>query len=274
MGAEGKIALETNKAYIKPLLEKEIAAKGYGDDMCVELIKSKYPQGCEKNIVDSLLDREIPSGGLPADAGALILNVGTVCAISDAFRLGKPLIERPLTISGGACDKPCNLRVPIGTMVGDLIPEVFTLKRGETSKIISGGPMMGFAMTNAMFPITKGTSGITFMTRDETYLVDETPCIGCGRCVEACPMHLTPVMMMYSIKAHNFEDAEKFGLMDCIECGCCSYVCPANIRLVQRFRWGKSVIRQQLADKKAADAAKTAAPANSASGANQNGGTK
>lgn len=258
MGAEGIIALETNKDYIKPLLEKEIAAKGYGDDIKVALVKTKYPQGCEKNIVEAVLGREIPAGALPADAGTIIINVGTVCAISDAFRLGKPLIERSLTISGGACEKPCNLRVPVGTMIGDLIPEVFTLKAGATAKIISGGPMMGFAMTNAMFPVAKGTSGVIFLTKDETYLTDESPCIGCGGCVDACPMHLTPVMMVRELKAENYDGAKKFGLMDCIECGCCSYVCPANIRLVQRFRLGKAIVRQQMADAKAKAAAQSA----------------
>ena len=173
MGAEGIIALETNKDYIKPLLEKEIAAKGYGDDIKVALVKTKYPQGCEKNIVEAVLGREIPAGALPADAGTIIINVGTVCAISDAFRLGKPLIERSLTISGGACEKPCNIRVPVGTMIGDLIPEVFTLKAGKTAKIVSGGPMMGFAMTNVMFPVAKGTSGITFLTKEESQKVIE-----------------------------------------------------------------------------------------------------
>src|SRR5574344_1250589 len=266
MGAEGKIALETNKAYIKPLLEKEIAAKGYGDDMCVELIKSKYPQGCEKNIVDALLDREIPSGGLPADAGALIMNVGTVCAISDAFRLGKPLIERALTISGGAVVSPKNVRVPVGTNVGDLIPEVVQLKSGEVAKIISGGPMMGYAMTNAMFPVVKGTSGGIFLTKKETFTDEESPCLGCGACVHVCPMNLTPVMMARTIRANDIEQAKKFGLMDCIECGSCAYVCPAHVRLVQRFRYGKSVVRARAAEAKT----KAAAASNAASA----GGTK
>lgn len=256
-GAQGIIALEDNKKYLVPVLEKEIASRNYSKDMAVALCKTKYPQGCEKNVVEAVLGIEIPSGGLPADAGAVISNVGTLCAISDAFRLGKPLIERGLTISGGAVEKPCNLKVPVGTIVGDLIPEYFTLKEGKTAKIISGGPMMGFAMTSTQFPVAKGTSGITFLTKEETYLVDESQCISCGKCVDACPMHLTPVMMVRSIKAENLEGAKKFGLMDCIECGCCSYVCPANVRLVQRFRIGKGIVRAKMAETKTKEASKS-----------------
>ncbi len=256
-GAQGIIALEDNKKYLVPVLETEIASRNYSKDMAVALCKTKYPQGCEKNVVEAVLGIEIPSGGLPADAGAVISNVGTLCAISDAFRLGKPLIERGLTISGGAVEKPCNLKVPVGTIVGDLIPEYFTLKEGKTAKIISGGPMMGFAMTSTQFPVAKGTSGVTFLTKEETYLVDESQCISCGKCVDACPMHLTPVMMVRSIKAENLESAKKFGLMDCIECGCCSYVCPANVRLVQRFRIGKGIVRAKMAETKAKEASKS-----------------
>lgn len=250
---DGIIALETNKAYLQPVLEEAI--KKSGKNISIALCKTKYPQGCEKNIVDAILGKEIPAGGLPADVGAIITNVGTVCAISDAFRKGMPLIDRPLTISGGAVEKPCNIRVPVGTIVGDLIPDVFALKQDATVKIISGGPMMGFAMTSTQFPIAKGTSGITFLTKDETYLVDESQCINCGHCVDACPMHLTPVMMVNSLKADNIEAAKKFGLMDCIECGCCSYVCPANVRLVQRFRIGKGIVRTKMAEEKAKAAA-------------------
>ena len=251
---KGIIALETNKAYIQPALENEIQKSGK-TNISVALCKTKYPQGCEKNIVDAILGKEIPAGGLPADAGTIICNVGTVCAISDAFRKGMPLIDRPLTISGGAVEKPCNVRVPVGTIVGDLIPDVFTLKQNATVKIVSGGPMMGFAMTSTQFPIAKGTSGITFLSKEETYLVDESQCINCGHCVDACPMHLTPVLMVNSLKADNIESAKKFGLMDCIECGCCSYVCPANVRLVQRFRIGKGIVRTKMAEEKAKAAA-------------------
>ena len=246
-GASGIIAMETNKAYIVPKLNEAIHEKKYDDDISVELVKTKYPQGGEKNLIQAVLGTEIPAGKLPADAGAVIINVGTVCAISDAFRLGKPLIERALTISGGACANPCNIRVPVGTLVSDLMPDTFTLKEGECAKIISGGPMMGFAMTSTQVPVAKGTSGVTFLTQKETYLTDEDPCINCGRCVSVCPMHLTPVMIVKELKADELELAKKYGLMDCIECGCCSYVCPANLRLVQRIRVGKNKVRAQMA---------------------------
>ena len=250
VGADGIIALETNKAYIQAGLEEAIKKSGK-TNISIALCKTKYPQGCEKNIVDAILGKEIPAGGLPADAGAIISNVGTVCAISDAFRKGMPLIDRPLTISGGAVEKPCNIRVPVGTLVSDLIPDVFTLKQDATVKIISGGPMMGFAIPRTQFPVAKGTSGITFLTKQETYLVDESQCINCGHCVDACPMHLTPVMMVNALKAEDITAAKKFGLMDCIECGCCSYVCPANVRLVQRFRIGKGIVRTKMAEENA-----------------------
>lgn len=256
VGAAGIIALEDNKAYIKPSLEKIIVEKGYADDIRIMLVKTKYPQGSEKFIVSSCLGVEIPSGKLPADAGVIISNVGTICAISDAFRLGKPLIERSLTISGGAVENPCNLKVPVGTMISDLSPEYFSLKENSAVKIISGGPMMGFAMPDMNFPVAKGTSGITFLTKDETYLVDEEQCIGCGMCVSVCAMHLSPVLMVRELKAENISNAKKLGLMDCIECGCCAYACPANVRLVQRFRIGKSIVREQIAAAKAKEAVK------------------
>ncbi len=258
-GAYGIIALEDNKAYIKPLLDQTINAKCYGDDMKVQLVKTKYPQGSEKFIVSACLGVEIPSAKLPADAGCIICNVGTVCAISDAFREGKPLIERALTISGGAVENPCNIRVPVGTLISDLMPEVFNLKE-EPAKIISGGPMMGFAMINASFPVAKGTSGVTFLTEKETYLEDEDQCIGCGYCIRTCAMHLNPCLILRELKSANLDKAKKYGLMDCIECGCCAYVCPAKIRIVQRVRLGKSMVRAKMAEQKAkADAEKARA---------------
>ena len=260
--AKGIIVLEDNKAYILPELEKEIAAANYTDKMSVCLVKTKYPQGAEKFIVSAATGREIPSAKLPADAGCVISNVGTVCAISDAFRLGLPLIERSLTISGGAVEKPVNLRVPVGTIVSDLMPSCFTLKAegaGQAVKIISGGPMMGFAMSSADFPVAKGTSGVTFLTEKETFLEEESQCISCGSCVAKCAMRLSPALIVRELKAGNLEKAKRFGLMDCIECGCCAFVCPAKVNLIQRIRLGKGLVRQKMAEEKAKAAAKAAA---------------
>lgn len=259
--ATGIIVLEDNKAYLLPDLEKAITQGGFEKAMSVCLVKTKYPQGAEKFIVSAATGREIPSAKLPADAGCVISNVGTVCAISDAFRKGLPLIDRSLTISGGAVEKPVNVRVPVGTVVSDLMPEVFSLKAEgsaeEAVKIISGGPMMGFAMVSADFPVAKGTSGVTFLTEKETFLDEESQCISCGSCVAKCAMRLSPALIVRELKADNLEKAKKLGLMDCIECGCCAFVCPAKVNLIQRIRLGKGLVRQKMAEEKAKAAAKS-----------------
>ena len=259
--AEGIIVLEDNKEYLLPVLSKEITQNEYDDFMSICLVKTKYPQGAEKFIVSAATGREIPSAKLPADAGCVISNVGTVCAISDAFRKGLPLVERALTISGGAVEKPVNVRVPVGTIISDLMPDVFTLKNdgADNVKIISGGPMMGFAMMSADFPVAKGTSGVTFLTEKETFLEEESQCISCGSCVAKCAMRLSPALIVRELKAGNLEKANRFGLMDCIECGCCAFVCPAKVNLIQRIRLGKGLMRQKMAEEKAKAAAKAAA---------------
>ncbi|MDR3311955.1 MAG: electron transport complex subunit RsxC [Spirochaetaceae bacterium] len=243
---KGIIALEENKKELEPLLAQTIVEKGASDKVSVCMCKTKYPQGGEKNIVQSTVGREIPSGGLPADIGCVIQNVGTLCAISDAFRLGKPLIERALTVSGMGCENPQNIRVPIGTVIADLEGE--TIKHSDdVVKIISGGPMMGMAMQSTNFPVQKNTSGVLFLTARETDVSPESPCLGCGRCTVYCSCRLTPVMIVRSLKAGDTDAAIRFGLLDCVECGAWSCVCPAHIALTQHFRIGKAIVREQRA---------------------------
>lgn len=239
------IALEKNKAFLLDSLNEKIAALTdleHKIEVCI--VKTKYPQGAEKNLITALTGKEVPSGALPFTTGCIICNVGTTVAISEACRLGKPLIDRPLTISGGACSTPMNIIVPVGTLVGDLIPDPVQLT-DKVSKILSGGPMMGMSMQSADFPVVKGTSGVLFLTKKEAPVSRTMPCISCGMCIGACPMQLTPVLMRRDIDAGDIELAKKKGLMDCIECGSCSFVCPSDVPLVQTFKVGKKILRDQ-----------------------------
>lgn len=239
------IALEKNKAFLLDSLKAKIAELKdleYKIEVCI--VKTKYPQGAEKNLITALTKKEVPSGSLPFMTGCIICNVGTTVAISEAFRLGKPLIDRPLTISGGACKTPMNVIVPIGTLVGDLIPDPVQLN-DNVAKILSGGPMMGFAMQSADFPVAKGTSGVLFLTKKEAPEPKTMPCINCGMCIHACPMQLTPVLMRRDVDAGEIDLAKEKGLLDCIECGSCSFVCPSDIPLVQTFKVGKKILRDR-----------------------------
>lgn len=247
-----RIVLESNKAHLVPKLEE--AAKKVREEKGVSieviLVKTKYPQGAEKDIITAATGREVPAGKLPAAAGCVVCNVGTVCAISEAFREGKPLIERAFTVSGLGVKEPKNLSAPIGTLVSDLVGSEIQLQE-NVAKIISGGPMMGFSMQSAEFPILKGTSGILFLTESEIDVTDTSPCIGCGKCVEVCPMRLTPVMIVRSVQADSLVDAKNYGLMDCFECGSCAYICPATVLLVQIIRLGKNMERARISAEKA-----------------------
>jgi electron transport complex protein RnfC len=250
------IGMEDNKKKLVPLLEQEIRLRNYAGEITVGLCKTLYPQGGEKMLITALTGREVPSGGLPMDARCIVQNVGTLVAIAEAFSLGKPLIDRDLTVSGGACKLPKNIRAPIGTLLTDLPPAFMDIDYSRLRKILFGGPMMGFAVPTVAIPIQKNTSGIILMTAEETYATAETPCIHCARCIRNCPCRLSPAIMNDSLEAEDLDYAVKAGLMDCIECGSCTFVCPARIKLVQRFRVGKGRLRaRQQAAQAAAQAA-------------------
>jgi len=242
------IGLEDNKASLVTILEQEIRLNKHAIseelDITIGLCQTRYPQGGEKMLIKALTGREVPSGGLPMDAHCIVSNVGTLIAIAEAFTLGKPLIDRDLTVSGGACKTPKNLRLPIGAMITDLPPECMAIDYDRLRKIIFGGPMMGNAAATAAIPIQKNTSGIVLMTRQETRTDAENTCIRCGRCLRNCPCCLSPVIMNNALESQDMDEAVQAGLMDCIECGSCSYICPARIKLVQRFRVGKLRLRE------------------------------
>jgi electron transport complex protein RnfC len=253
--------MEDNKAFLGPRLEKAITDGKYPGSIEVRLCHTKYPQGGEKMLIKALTGREVPSGGLPGDSGCIVQNVGSLLAIAEAFTIGRPLIKRGLTVSGGACGHPRNIVAPIGTLLTDLPPDYLDIKWDKVQKIIFGGPMMGTAVPTAAIPIQKNTSGILFLTEEETYADEETYCIRCGRCVRNCSARLFPVLMNNALEAGDLDEVQKIGLMDCFECGACTFNCPARIRLTQRFRVGKFRLRNHLAAKQAAAAAKQAAAA-------------
>lgn len=231
----GFIAIETNKPNALDLLGGLTARD---EQIIVTPVEAKYPQGSEKQLIKSILGREVPSKGLPSMVGALVQNVATAAAVSKAVRWGEPLTSKVLTVSGGGVIRPANIRVLIGTPVRDVLAACGGLS-DQTVKLIVGGPMMGAAITDTAAPVVKSTSGVLALTADE---IDSTPsvaCIKCGRCVEACPMGLMPARMANLIEFGFWDELGGTNLFDCLECGSCAFVCPSRRPLVQYFRLGK-----------------------------------
>ncbi|MBC7190245.1 electron transport complex subunit RsxC, partial [Candidatus Aerophobetes bacterium] len=209
---KGYIGIEDNKKEAIKLLQQNVKDE---KDIEVVTLKTKYPQGGEKMLIKAILGREVPSGGLPLDVGVVVSNVGTACAISEAIKKGKPLIERVITVTGNGIERPSNLLVPIGTPLKYIL-EYCGLKE-NASAIIMGGPMMGIAQWSLDVPVIKGTSGILVFTEDEIRREEEQPCIRCARCVDHCPVGLMPTTLAKLIKAEKWESLSEYNIMDCIE---------------------------------------------------------
>ncbi len=260
------LALDVKEAIIgvednKPDAIEALQASANGvDGISVRALPVRYPQGGEKQLIYAVTRRKVPTGGLPLDVGCVVSNVGTVYAIQQAIREGKPLIQRVTTV-GGLVNNPGNFLVRIGTTVGDLFDACGGFQSG-VKKLISGGPMMGMAINRTDIPVTKGTSGLLALGQ-EAVDPPENPCINCGRCVQACPMQLMPTKLDALVRADLYDEAEACGVMNCLECGACTFVCPAKRLLTQTCRQGKKVIntrrRAEAAKKAAAEAAKKAA---------------
>ncbi len=215
-------------------------------DIEVRTLEAKYPQGAEKMLIKALLDREVPSGGLPGKVGVVVQNVGSVATVAEVFETGLPLVERIVTVTGHGVGKPSNWIVPVGTRLGDLLEESGGLT-DDASEIIFGGPMMGVAVANLDTPVLKGTSGVVVLSEAEAPPKERYPCIRCGRCLEACPVFLNPQRLGNLAMSERWEEMVEHHLMDCMLCGCCSYVCPSNIPLSQLFAMGKTALRRQPA---------------------------
>ena len=250
---EATIGIEGNKLDAVEHLKSLLPA---GSGIHIETLKTRYPQGAEKQLIQRITGREVPPGGLPADVGCTVFNVATASAIYDAVTDGKPLTHRNVTLTGGAMARPMNVNAPIGTPIEHLIKMAGGFQT-QPQRLLMGGPMMGNPQYDLTAPMMKGTNCILALTDAEAAVQDtEQTCIRCGKCVNACPMHLMPLYMrMFSMK-RDWDKVQEYNVMDCMECGSCNYICPARIHLVQTFRMAKFEIRGLQQKAKAKEAAK------------------
>lgn len=234
------IGIENNKKDAIKVLKKACL---HDHRINVVALKVKYPQGSEKQLIKSILNREVPKGGLPLDVGVIVHNVGTIFAIYQAIQYDIPLMERVVTITGKKLDNPANFWVKIGTPIKDLVEKVGGIPEG-TRKIVNGGPMMGKAIKNTDVPVTKGTSGILIISESEASRQEAKNCIRCSKCVFVCPMGLEPHLLMNLSEKGFYERAESEDIMTCIECGSCSFVCPSHRPLLDYIRFGKDIVKK------------------------------
>ena len=257
--AQGVIAIEENKPEAIRIMQDRVA--GCNDPrLSVMPHRVKYPQGAEKMLIWSVTGQEIPAGigsqppALPADVGCIILNARTAWQIWLALTRGLPVTDRIISVTGDAVSEPRNLQVPLGISVRELVDACGGFREAPV-KVLAGGPMMGLSMRSLDVPVVKGTSGILALTARMAHLAEESACLRCGRCVEACPMRLVPLEMDQAVRRRDYAGFEALGGMNCIECGCCAYECPASRRLTQSCRDGKAAVtaeRRRAAAKAAA----------------------
>ena len=249
------IGIEENKPEAIASLRQAITQSDQ-QDIEIVVVPSVYPSGGEKQLIQLLTGKAVPSHGLPSAVGVLCQNVATAAAIADAVLRGRPLIERIVTVTGHGVGQPGNFLVPLGTPADVLIQHA----GGYTDRVhelIHGGPMMGFGLRDDRVPITKGTNCLLAASRDEAPQAEpERPCIRCGQCAEVCPAQLLPQQLFWYARARDFDKVQDYHLFDCIECGCCAYVCPAHIPLVHYYRFAKTEIWAQERDREKSDLAR------------------
>lgn len=232
------IGIENNKP---DAIDTMLKAVENEDNIKIAILETKYPQGGEKQLINAITKREVPSGGLPKDIGVIVFNVGTSAQIAKTFRTGMPLIERVITVGGNGVRKPKNLLAKIGTPIKDLIQHCDGYA-DDVGKIILGGPMMGIAQHTDEVAVVKGTSGLLVFDKKEATIPEPSNCIRCGRCIEVCPINLQPLFISENSLNNRFEEAERYRALDCIECGSCSYICPAKRPLLPSIKVAKDQI--------------------------------
>ena len=237
---EGIIAIEDNKPDAIEAMRKACQGR---EGVRVQLLKTKYPQGGEKQLIEAVTGRQVPSGGLPIQAGVIVMNVATCAAVADAVIDGKPLVERIVTVTG-AVRQPANLRLRIGTITEDIIGECGGFS-GDVGKVIFGGAMTGMCAPNTSIPIAKATGGILVLDKQDAASVEEGPCLRCGKCVEVCPIGLHPLKIKIAADADRIDECKRLHVMDCTLCGSCSFICPAHRWLTASFKVAKQKLAAQ-----------------------------